>query len=105
MLQSKLLSKPIAKFRGAGEDVIEKVVYGKENCVFINPKKYFEGITPEVWNYQIGGYQVMEKFLKDRKGRHMTDAEIYCKIATAIKITIDVQKAIDKLYNKLEQTF
>lgn len=102
LLKSKLLSKPIAKFRGAGEDVIEKVVYGKENCVYINPGKYFEGVSPVVWNYQIGGYQVMEKFLKDRKGRHMTDAETYCKIATAIHHTIIIQKQIDEIYAAVE---
>lgn len=104
LLKHKSLSKPIAKFRGSGEDMIEKVAYdGKEN-VFINPKKYFEGIIPEVWNYQIGGYQVMEKFLKDRKGRHMTDAETYCRIATTIKFTIDIQQEIDKFYEKAEKT-
>ena len=38
----------------------------------INNDQYFEGITEEVWEYQIGGYQVCDKWLKDRKGRIIT---------------------------------
>ena len=36
--------------------------------VYINKDQYFEGVIPEVWNFHIGGYQVCEKWLKDRKG-------------------------------------
>ncbi|MEA3351282.1 MAG: type ISP restriction/modification enzyme, partial [Chloroflexota bacterium] len=32
--------------------------------VYINKEQYFEGITPEVWEFQIGGYQVLHKWLK-----------------------------------------
>ncbi|HLG35243.1 MAG TPA: type ISP restriction/modification enzyme, partial [Bacteroidia bacterium] len=104
LLKHKSLNNPVAKYRGKGEDVIEKPQYDEEReCVFINEGKYFEGITPEVWNYHIGGYQVMEKYLKDRKGRQMIDAATYCKIATAISITIELQKEIDKLFPKVEK--
>jgi len=36
--------------------------------VYINKTQYFEGIEPDVWEFQIGGYQVLHKWLKDRKG-------------------------------------
>ena len=54
----------------------------------------------EVWNYQIGGYQVCDKWLKDRKGRELSLDEIktYCKIVTALSKTIELQKEIDKNY-------
>ncbi len=104
LLKSKLLSKPIAKFEGGANDVIEKPSHDEENrLVFINNTKYFEGISTEVWNYHIGGYQVMEKYLKDRRGRQMTDPATYCKIATAIHHTIKIQKQLDGLYNKGEK--
>ncbi|MGH9378443.1 MAG: type ISP restriction/modification enzyme [Terriglobia bacterium] len=32
----------------------------------------FEGVPPEVWTFHIGGYQVCEKWLKDRRGRTLT---------------------------------
>lgn len=86
----------MVKYRGTGEDFIEKPVYDEKNqCVFINGTKYFERVTPSVWEYQVGGYRVMEKYLKDRKGRRMTDPAIYCKIATSIAATMEVQGRID----------
>jgi hypothetical protein len=29
---------------------------GKMGRVYINAKQYFEGITPKVWEFRIGGY-------------------------------------------------
>jgi len=104
LLKSKALNKPLVRYWGKGEDKIEKPVYDAEGQrVFINEKKYFENITPEMWNYHIGGYQVLEKYLKDRKGRRMTDPATYCKIATSIAETIKIQKKLDPLYLKAEE--
>jgi len=103
LLKHKSLNHPIAKYRGKGEDMIEKPRYDEErSAVFINKEKYFEGITPEMWNYHIGGYQVLEKYLKDRRGRQMREPVTYCKIATAIDTTIGLQKKIDAVYPKTE---
>jgi len=103
LLKSRQLNKPVIRYRGRGEDLIEKIVYNEERkIVFINDYKYFEGIAPEVWAYHVGGYQVMEKYLKDRKGRLMDDPATYCKIATAIHETIQIQAKIDNLYLHLE---
>lgn len=104
LLKSKALNNPITKYRGSGEDLIEKPVYDQERqSVFINATKYFEGVSREVWEYHIGGYQVMHKFLKDRKGRQMNDPVIYCKIATAISATIEIQQKLEPLFEKLEK--
>ena len=40
--------------------------------VYINKAQYFEGIDREVWEFHIGGYQVLQKWLKDRKGRTLS---------------------------------
>lgn len=70
LLKSKSLSNPISKFQGDGTGIVEKPeYYEKEKKVFINKEQYFEGIEKEVWEYQIGGYQVCDKWLKDRKGK------------------------------------
>jgi hypothetical protein len=71
--------------------------------VYINADKYFEGITEPMWQYRIGGYQVLEKYLKDRKGRRLDDPVRYIHIASAIARTIELQKKIDKLYRAVEQ--
>ncbi len=45
----------------------------------------------------------MEKYLKDRKGRQMDDPAHYCKMATAISLTIELQNKIDQLFAKAEE--
>ena len=105
LLKSPVLETPIAKYMGGGgSDRIEKVTYNEnEGRVSINTEKYFEGIAPEVWNYHIGGYQVLHKYLKDRKGRMMDDAPHYCRIVTALSKTIEIQERIDELYPDIER--
>ena len=71
----------------------------------------FKGVPKDVWNFQIGGYQVCEKWLKDRQekaekhprpGRVLTDEDIdhYQKIVVAINETIRIMKDIDEVINK-----
>ncbi|MCK4406035.1 MAG: N-6 DNA methylase [Bacteroidales bacterium] len=104
LLKSEIINNPIAKYQGIGEnDRIEKIQYTEnEQRIYINNEKYFEGIIPEVWNYYIGGYQVLRKYLKDRKTRIMDDPRHYCKIVTAISKTIEIQKQIDEIYEEVE---
>jgi predicted helicase len=104
LLKSSELDSPIAKLQGKGDYKVEKVKYGKE-CVYINEDQCFEGIKPEVWQYQVGGYQVCYKWLKDKKGRLLSLDEIknYCKIITALQKTIEIQKAIDDIYPEIEK--
>jgi predicted helicase len=82
----------------------EKIKEGVTGHVYINKTQYFEGIPWKVWSYQIGGYQVCEKWLKDRKERILSLDEIqtYCRIVTAIQKTIEVQKAIHEIYGQIE---
>lgn len=105
LLESPALAQPIAKYRGSSaNDRIEKVAYKEEQRrVYINSEKYFEGISPEVWNYHIGGYQVLQKYLKDRKDRTMDDAPRYCRIATALNKTLEIQEQIDEIYPDVEK--
>jgi predicted helicase len=105
LLKSPALDPPIAKYPIIrGDDRIEKIVYdGDRQRIYINQDKYFEGIASEVWNYHIGGYQVLNKYLKDRKGRIMDDAPTYCRIITALSKTIEIQKKIDAIYPELEK--
>lgn len=107
LLKSPELDSPIAKYQGSGEnDIVDKVRYeAREQRVYINPDKYFEGVAPEVWNYQIGGYQVCHKWLKDRKGRLLSleEQKTYCKIVTALEKTIGIQREIDRIFQKIEE--
>ncbi|MGO8735927.1 MAG: type ISP restriction/modification enzyme [Terriglobia bacterium] len=120
LLESSKLSKPIARYPVTGPNIVEKgfpkylapgeLEPGKSEPlptgrVYISkgdPQsgakgQYFEGIPPEVWNFHIGGYQVCEKWLKDRRGRTLTydDLEHYCKVVTALSETIRLMAEID----------
>ncbi len=56
--------------------------------------------TPEeVWNFHIGGYQVCHKWLKDRKGRTLSDDDLahYQKIVVALNETIRIMAEIDEV--------
>ena len=105
LLKSPALDPPLSKYQGSGNnDKIEKITYKEDELrIYINKDKYFEGIAPEVWNYYIGGYQVLQKYLKDRKGRNMDDAPHYCRIVTALSKTIEIQKHIDEIYPEVEK--
>ena len=72
---------------------------GKMGRVYINGKQYFEGITPKVWEFRIGGYQVCEKWLKDRKGRTLGADEIehYQRTVSALAETRTLMAQIDSL--------
>ncbi len=88
-----------------GTDKVEKRQYQeKTGRVFINSEQYSEGIPKEAWEYRIGSYQVLNKWLKDRKGRSLStdDIEHYLKVITAIEHTIDLQQQIDQLYPNVE---
>ena len=104
LLKSSELDTPVAKLQGKGNDKVEKLRYEKGK-LYINDDQYFEGISPEVWEYQIGGYQVCEKWLKDRKGKTLSveDTKHYCKVATALKKTIEIQEKIDSIYPDIEK--
>lgn len=114
LLKSPALDPPVARYQGslsAGNaqaggpnDRIDKITYKEdEQRIYINKDKYFEDVAPEVWNYHIGGYQVLHKYLKERKGRNMDDAPHYCRIVTALSKTIEIQEQIDEIYPKVEK--
>jgi type I restriction-modification system DNA methylase subunit len=106
LMKSKDLNRPIVRFEGEGGDKVDKIKYDADNArVYINETQYFEGVTPELYEYQIGGYQVANKWLKDRKGRPLSLDDImhYCKVITALSKTIEIQKEIDELYPNVEK--
>ena len=106
LLKSKKLDKSIAKFPAQDGCKVEKREYKeKEQKLYINDKQYFSGVTKEVWDYYIGGYQVLDKWLKERQGRILSDDDIahLLKVITSLSLTIELQKEIDKLYPLIEK--
>ena len=100
LMESPVLNNLITKYPIADSNTVEKVTYDDNSQrVCINKTQYFEGIPLGVWDFHIGGYQVCQKWLKDRKGRALTYDELthYQKVVVALKETIRLMAEIDEL--------
>jgi len=100
LMESPALNNLITKYPVAGSNTVDKVSYDDNNqCVNINKTQYFKGVPTKVWNFHIGGYQVCDKWLKDRKGRTLTYEELthYQKVVVSLKETIRLMTEIDNL--------
>jgi len=102
LMKSKKLNKLITQIGGDGDNTVTQVTYKpKEQRVYINKTRYFEGIAPDVWEFKIGGYQVLSKWLKDRKKakRTLSFDELlhYQKVVVALKETMQLMEDIDQL--------
>jgi predicted helicase len=107
LLKSKILENTQSRYEGLGDDRVEKRDYHEDDSrLFINNGQYFDNVSPEVWNYFIGGYQVLDKWLKDRNGRVLSleDQSHFRKVIAALKQTLDIQKRIDKFYPEIEKS-
>ena len=68
LMKSKKLNQIITKYPVSGDNTVTQVTYKpSQQRVYINKQQYFEGIASDVWTFKIGGYQVLDKWLKDRK--------------------------------------
>ncbi len=90
--------------RPTGNNQIDKVRYeppadGLPGRVWINSKQYFGNVGPEIWKFTIGGYRPAEKWLKDRKGRTLSEDDIdhYRKIVAALAETRRLMAEIDEI--------
>ena len=71
----------------------------------INKAQSFGPVPPDVYDCRIGGYQVCDKWLKDRKDRRLNldDIRTYCRLVTAIGVTLRIQGEMDDLYAETEK--
>lgn len=104
LMRSPMLDNLMTRFEVRGSNVIERG-YPKYappadqigGRVRINGQQYFEGIDLDVWEFQVGGYQVLEKWLKDRRGRELSfdDLTHYQRIVVALRETMRIMQEID----------
>lgn len=70
----------------------------QQGDVIINKKgDRFTRVPENVWNFYVGGYQVCQKWLKDRKGRTLSNEDIlhYQRIVVALQQTTELMATID----------
>ena len=82
---------------GWSEDVVLLDAPTKNDHAVSEDTVGFHGVPEGVWKFHIGAYQVCDKWLKDRKGRALSDDDIahYQKIVVALSETIRIMAEID----------
>jgi len=91
----------LADFHGRGDRSVDVVRYSPaEEAVWINKTQNFAPVPDAVWQFHIGGYQVLDKYLKSRKGRFLSLDEInhVSAVAASLAFTIDQMARIDAAY-------
>jgi hypothetical protein len=65
--------------------------------VWASADQGFTGVPAEVWEFMVGGYQVCEKWLKDRRGMELpnADVQIFKRVVAVILHTLRLMKEID----------
>jgi hypothetical protein len=108
LLESPKLDKLLTTYKGPVNPEVGRVEWS-HNTVWLDApaaKKGqpaipgtigFCGVPEAVWNFHIGGYQVCEKWLKDRKRRKLSKKDIthYQRIIAALSETIHTMGMID----------
>jgi hypothetical protein len=95
LLRSDRLERPGVRFEGEGLGHLDGRREHQDDRVIVNAEgQAFEGISREVWEYRIGGYPVLDRWLAGRAGRGLRWEEIeeFRRIATALRWTIEVQR-------------
>jgi len=67
--------------------------------ILINKTRWFSPVEQPVWDFHIGGYQVLKKWLDGRKGRALTlnECEHFCQVAAVLADTRAKMIEIDQL--------
>ncbi|EJF07621.1 putative helicase [Thiovulum sp. ES] len=101
LLKHKIFSTPKNwKLKKVGTDF--ELNLPKKAEIFLNGKIYFNsstylsGIADEVWNFHIGGYQVLYKWLADRNGKTLSTDDLlhYIKIVVSLQETVKLMKKL-----------
>ncbi|EES89941.1 type ISP restriction/modification enzyme [Helicobacter canadensis] len=91
------IGEPLYKDTANKDLKISKITYAKDTKeLFINKSLYFEKVESSVWEYKIGGYQVLDKYLKSHKDEAI-DFEYFQKIIQTLHKSLEIEREIAKI--------
>ena len=96
------ISEPLTLEPNTAEHLEVGAVKYKDGVLQMNPNKKIHGITAEVWNFRIGGYQVIDKWFKSHKGETLT-RESFTHIRGVAGLLAETIKIQKELRNRLEE--
>lgn len=97
LMQTEFDTEPYS-FIGDGTNEVVKPEY-KNGRVYISKTQYFDNVPQAQWEQYIGGYQPLQKWLKDRKKTALSaeDIEHYKKIIADLRLTEELMAEIDQV--------
>lgn len=96
-LSGESVGEPRFNDLGDKNEKIQKIAYNaKSKRLFVNASLYFEAVSAEVWEYKIGGYAVLDKYLKSHKGESIDYTHFECVIKTLHK-SLELESKIAKV--------
>jgi len=95
LMKSPIIDEYETTFPVAGDCIVGNIKYDHEK-VWINQTQFFGNVPQLAWNFYIGGYQPAQKWLKDRKGRQLSDHDLvhYQRI---IKILLETDRLMKEI--------
>ncbi|HEF8611983.1 TPA: DNA methyltransferase [Campylobacter jejuni] len=76
---------------------IQKIKYNKDvKELFINESLYFNKVSPEIYEFKIAGYAVLDKYLKSHKEEDI-DHKYFTLIIQTLDETLKIQDEISKI--------
>lgn len=98
----KKVPAPSSSYTVSGDDNIDFCKF-EDNKIKINASQYFDNVSEEVYNYSIGGYKPIEKYIKARETLTLNDIMHIQKVISVIEKTIEIQSSIDEVYKKIDK--
>ncbi len=91
----------ISEYPISGNNLIERVRYDEnEHRIYVNRDQYFSNISLEIWDFRIGSYYLVKKWLDTKTKTYLTshDIDIFQNIVNMIHETKILQKRIDSIF-------
>lgn len=99
-LESPALSESIADYEGPTGVVVASADWDQDSVWLDGRARHarFTGVAEDVWTFRFGGFQVCERWLKDRRGHELGQDDVahYRRIVAAIVATIRLRSEIDE---------
>jgi len=79
----------------------KKVDIYKDGKIYLNPNTFISGVDEATFKFMIGGYQVLDKWLSDRKNKTLNIDELlhYLKVIVSLRESAKIMKEIDTVVN------
>ncbi len=88
-----------SRYKDERNPIIKKPSHNEQR-LYINHSAYFSGVSQEIYDYRIGGYGVLDKYLKSHKNEPC-DFDHVTNIIKVIARTIEIQKTLGFLTSDL----